>query len=143
MGQGDYCPGKDLEKITCSDKQLTRCSTQWSQWGEWGHCTSECQGGTRARKRECVGGDCDEIQGQDTEVEACNEEVKCPSTYSMVLFRFDVFLPNTFVSECKDEGKSKTCKKLKSKNKCDKKKAVEECKKTCGLCPDSGGLQNR
>ena len=52
------------------------------------------------------------------------------------------FTENTFVSECKDEGKSKTCKKLKSKNKCDKKKAVEECKKTCGLCPDSGRNSN-
>ena len=39
-------------------------------------------------------------------------------------------------------GKSKTCKKLKSKNKCDKKKAVEECKKTCGHCPDSGRNSN-
>ena len=51
------------------------------------------------------------------------------------------FTENTFVSECKDEGKSKTCKKLKSKNKCEKKKAVEECKKTADTALILVGIQ--
>ena len=63
-----YCSCSGVETEACNNGP---CPT-WTDWSSWGDCSTNCDGGTQSRTRQCQNGQKGDCPGSETDEQQCN-----------------------------------------------------------------------
>lgn len=68
------CSGHQTDETYCNGQACA----YWASWSSWRTCSRTCNGGSRLRIRQCIGGEAGEIgcEGQNIMSTECNLQVE-------------------------------------------------------------------